>query len=266
VAEAAGIAATFDVGELTARLHRRFGSLPGEEDRWIDAPEVRRRPGLSQRLAAAYRPTFPAEWLSNPKSWLSNLDIDAVMHQYQAHLGPTRGFRYVGLFPRDFAAPKQGGTCVSEAMCRLRVKDLLAEGVRQFGCVFNLDKHTGRGSHWTACYVGLEPERRPHRFGFFYYDSVGNRPPAEMRAFGERVRAEVAEAMGPEAGEAFAIKHNRIRKQFLDSECGIYAMFFVVSSVQTEASFETLCRDVMRRDKDMHELRDVFFRPPPKPL
>jgi hypothetical protein len=52
-----------------------------------------------------------------------------------------------------------------------------------------------------------------------------------------------------------------VRKQFLDTECGIYAMFFVVACVQTELPFERLCRDVIRHDRDMQGLRSVFFRP-----
>lgn len=264
LASVGALSSGFDPAALISRLHDRLGTRPGEEEKWISAPEVARQPRLSQRLSAAFRPESPQEWVRNPNFWLSNLDIEAVMRQYEEHLGPTKGFRFLGVFPRDFASPPdrgRQGTCVSNVICQLHVTDLLAEGRQHLGCIFNLDKHTGTGSHWTSVYVGLNP-LQPHRFGFLYYDSVGRRMPAETKAFADRLEREVTDAMGPEAGKAFAAgtKHNTVRKQFLDTECGIYAMFFIVACVQTDLPFEQICRDVMRHDRDMHKLRSVFFR------
>lgn len=251
----------FDPAALVLRLHEKLGTKPGEEDRWASNRAVSSRPGLRQRLLSAFRPTHPKAWLKEPRFWLSNLDIDAVMRQYQ-EVGATRspGFRFVGVFPRDFASPLDGSSCVSEAVCRLHVADELRAGVRQLGFVINLDKHTGRGTHWTSCYVGLDPGR-PGRFGLWYYDSVGRAPPAEVRAFSKRIQAEVAAAL-PASAADFVVSHNRVRKQFMESECGVYAMFFLVACVQTDVSFEDLCSRVMRRDNDMHALRRVFFRAP----
>ena len=254
--------ARFDPAALMSRLHERLGTRPGEEDEWIKAPEVARRPKLRERLSAAFRPEAPEEWEDNPSFWLSNLDIEAVMGQYEDHLGPTQGFRFLGVVPRDFASPPKRGPerkCVSDVMCQLSVREELAKGSSQLGTVFNLDKHTGNGSHWTSAYIGLDPAR-PHRFGFWYYDSVGRKIPAEMKAFAERLKSEVVQMLGPAAGEAFVIDHNPVRKQFLYSECGIYAMFFIVACVQTDLPFEQICSDVMKHDRDMHKLRSVFFR------
>ena len=177
------------------------------------------------------------------------------MRQYQDHLGKSQGFRFVGVFPRDFAAI-EGRSCVSEAMCRLNVASLRADGIGQIGIVFNLDDHTGRGSHWTSMYACIDPDARPHdRFGAFYYDSTGARPPPEMRAFMKR--------LGDEVGDPrFAVTHNTVRKQFGNTECGIYSMLFVVACLQTDIPFRSLCRDVMKRDSQMHGLRSVLFRPP----
>jgi Ulp1 family protease len=102
---------------------------------------------------------------------------------------------------------------------------------------------------------------RPHRFGFFYYDSVGRQPPKEIREFSDKL-SEEARSVFPNSKIPFRVAHNTIRKQFQDSECGIYSMFFVVAAVQTEIPFEQICKDVIKRDGTMHTLRRVFFRPP----
>jgi hypothetical protein len=128
--------------------------------------------------------------------------------------------------------------------------------------VFNMDKHTGRGSHWTACYVGLDPAR-PHRFGAFYYDSVGIQPPLEIRAFVRRIAAEAGAAFG--GVPPFVTAHNTVRKQFRDTECGVYAMLFLVACVEIEMPFEDICTHLIKRDGDMHALRSIFFREPAVP-
>ena len=124
--------------------------------------------------------------------------------------------------------------------------------------MLNLDTHRGPGTHWTSCYVGLDPVNKPHRYGFFYYDSVGRQPPKEIREFSKKLEEEARTMFEI----PFRIAHNTVRKQFLDSECGIYSMFWLVAMVQTDISFEEICKDVIKRDKAMHGLRRVFFRPP----
>lgn len=273
VADAVGVRATttknhrrgrFDAADLVKRVHAALGTKEGEEARWTEADVVKRDRALSSELESAFRPTHPDSWLKDPRFWLSNLDIDAVMRQYEASVPD---FRFVGVFPRDFSAPDDvsTGRCVSEPMCQLHVATELARGKRQIGFVINLDDHTERGSHWTACYIGLDPVHRPHRFGLFYYDSIGRGPPAEIKALAERIKSEVhAVGLGKNEAVEFVVRHNRVRKQFLGSECGIYSMFFLVACVHMDVTFDQLCRDVMKRDNSMHRLRNVFFRPPLK--
>jgi hypothetical protein len=246
--------------DLLAALHYTLGTRPGDEERWLTLPAVTSKPALRARLEAAFRPAHPDAWLKNPRAWLSNLDILAVMTQYQTLLMPTHAFRFLGVVPRDFEAPASPNatTCVTDAICRVHVRDLRAQGVRQLGIVFNLDKHTGNGSHWTAMFVGLDPASRPaDRYGAFYYDSLARRPPAEMQKFAERMRAESGD------GEGFPIRFNDVRKQFANTECGIYSMFFIIACVQSGRSIADICKRLVRGDSEMHRLRSIMFRPPP---
>lgn len=249
-----------DPSELLMQLHRRFGTRPGEESRWLEMNGVNIRPSVRRLLEAAFRPAKPRTWDKNPKAWLSNYDIEAVLKQYQDHLGKSRRFRFVGVFPRDFASPADGmfrasNSCVSQAMCRLSVASLRAEGISQIGIVFNLDKHNSKGSHWTAMYACIDWDARvPERFGAFYYDSIGRRPPPEMTAFAHRLRDEVADPR-------FVVASNGIQKQFGNTECGVFAIFFIVACLQTDMPFRAICKDLVKRDAEMHVLRSVMFRP-----
>jgi hypothetical protein len=252
---------------LLRALHAKFGTRPGEEEGWLEKPDVASKPLVRARLEAAFRPAHPIAWLKDPHAWLSNLDIQAVMRQYELLLRPTHGFRFLGVVPRDFEAPldplNPHEQCVADAICRTRVADLRRQGVRKVGIVFNLDKHTGKGSHWTAMYAGIDPNDGGDRYGAFYYDSLGREPPAEMRRFAERLRSECAKLADAPPSMPFRIGHNEVRKQFANTECGIYSMFFIVACVQSGRSIEDICKRLVRGDKEMHRLRSIMFRPPP---
>jgi hypothetical protein len=245
--------AVFDPVNLVKRLHQVLGTRPGREVEWGE--KVR---GVGNIIESAYRPEHPEDWLDDPKAWLSNVDIEEVMIQYEASVPD---FRFVGVFPSDFSAPisSLSSKCVSQDMCDLHVKTELSKGKRQIAFVMNLDKHTGSGTHWTSCYIGLDPVARPERYGIFYYDSVGRLPTPEVREFSVRIAREANAIFG---NPPFLLTHNVIRKQFMDTECGVYSMFFLVAMIHNDIPFNVLCRDVMKRDTSTHMMRTVFFRPP----
>ena len=201
----------------------------------------------------AFRPSRPPGWDRNPTMWLSSVDIDKVMHQYETS---HPHFRYLGALPRDFATRDWTGRCISQPMCTLTPSSLRTEGKTEFGVVFNMDSHTQRGSHWTGCYGCIDPARRGGRYGLSYYDSVGNPPPAEIERFMKDFQSQVRK----EAARAFPIRCNTVQKQFADTECGVYALFFIVACLTTRTPFKTLCERVMADDSKMNSLRDVFFR------
>jgi hypothetical protein len=246
---------------LLKRMHKAFGTPGlGYEHMWLSKLKSRLPTSVASRLEHAFRPAHPPEWLSNSNAWLSTDDITHVMTQYNdSHR--KHGFKFVGVFPRDFAKKTWIGSCVSQAMCELTVRGMMEEGVSQLGFVFNLDLHHQSGSHWTGMYCGLNP-RRPNRFGCWYYDSVGTRPPKEMIAFQKRMQSEVADAMGVTTASRFQVVHNRVRRQFKNTECGIYSMYFIVCMLTTRIPFDKLCTQGVRDDATMHKLREVFFRKP----
>ena len=244
-------------GELLRAVHAALGTRPGEEGRWPGL--LARRPetaALGARLEAAFRP----QRRFAPGEWLTSVDIDRALRQYNAPA--FRGFRYVAVSPLDGEARtwRGLGPCVTPAVCALTVRGLLAQGTREFGVVFNLDPSTRGGSHWVALYGALRP-RSATRFGVYYCDSVGEAPPDEIAALMERLAAEAADVFGARAAARFEVDYCRLRRQYRDAECGLYAMLFVVACLTTRLPFADVARRVFRRDEVVALLRRVFFRP-----
>lgn len=238
--------------KLMEAVHNVMGTRAGEEVRWMWSPAVMQSPMLRERLGKAFRPVHPESWLHNPHAWLSTIDIEQVMRQYE---DSHPDFKMVGVFPRDFASRAAwSGRCVSPPMCDLSVASLRQAGKSQFGVVFNMDRHDQRGSHWTACYGCINP-RMQHRFGIFYYDSVAHAPPPECKAFMQRIATEIA-------SPKFEVQRNRVRRQYANTECGIYSILFIVACLTTKIPFDKICREVMKNDRATNRLRDVFFSKP----
>jgi hypothetical protein len=285
---------------LLRTLHRRFGTKRGGETAWLDAPAVRSRPALHARLTRAFRPTAPTAWAKNPRFWLSSLDIQRVMEQYVRR---NSDFYFAGVHPLDFASPADGNAanalppppalapltapmnalaaplnatarasprrrCISQSMCDLDVARLGRAGHRHVGAVINMDRHDSAGSHWVACYAGLDPARP--LYGIYYYDSVALPPPREIADFMRRhVAAQAARlpsalrtAHTNAAGRPFEIRHNTVRRQFKNTECGVFSVFFLLSCIEGRKTFDQICADT-GADDDMHALRRVLFRLPP---
>jgi hypothetical protein len=231
-----------------------------------------------QVLDAAFRPRMPAQWKRNPYQWLSTDDIEAVMSQYQ-DLHPD--FKFLGVFPIDFDKKVFMNRCIADEMCRLSVSDLLSEGKTHFGAVLNLDEHDQRGSHWVSVYGNCDPANV--NYGLHYYDSVGRAPPNEVTIFMDRMAGQLRELVlagrlqelmgGASKTRAITTKttathrgkpdevpitHNAVRQQYKNTECGIFAMYFLVCCMSKKLPVNQVWR-AMGRDDTIHNLRYVFY-------
>lgn len=242
---------------LRAALGESVGGGAASSDAdWAALPAARADPALQAVFRRALRPERPRSWLRNSRQWLSSRDIDAVMVQYTAS---HPHFAYLGALPMDFEARDRAtGACVSHAACGAHVGELLRQGKTLVGVVLNLDKHTESGSHWVACLAGLDPGV-PGRFGLWYYDSVASPPTPEVRAFMRRMAGEMRAALGPAAAARFRLHWNTRRKQWENTECGVYSMLFLIVCLTTELPVPAVCA-AMRGDGVTNRLRRVLFR------
>ena len=73
-----------------------------------------------------------------------------------------------------------------------------------------------------------------------------------------RGSAPTAEEM--DAGTDIPISWNTIKKQYGDSECGLYSISFIINCLTTTSSFQNLCAYSMADDKASNCAREFIFR------
>jgi len=134
-----------------------------------------------------FRPSLPASWKKNPRTWLNTTDILHVLKQYETAF-PT--FELITVSPIDFDTRiRENGAdmCVDQRLCTLSIPQLRARSKTQIGAVFNLDKHYQSGSHWTSMFVDVNQGEG------YYFDSVAGDVPREVYELFKRIRTQVDE-------------------------------------------------------------------------
>jgi hypothetical protein len=195
-----------------------------------------------------FRPTMPDSWINDPDEWLDSNNIADVMKQYE-EVHPK--FKFFGTNPIDFAAPDpytegaaEKGKCLEDAICKLKLKDLQAQGKTKLGFVYNLDPSNKGGSHWIASFTDIPGKQT------YYFDSYGMEPPPQIARFMRSLTLQ-----DPKMKLAF----NSRRFQYGNSECGMYSLYFLICMLEGE-SFKKFCRRAPR-DNVMLELRKILFSP-----
>lgn len=188
------------------------------------------------------RPSRPPAWNADPDTWLSSVDIERVLRQYE-QVWPD--FSFAGVVPRDFHTVRANNKCVYA--CDFDVDGYVRRGKKRIAYVVNLDAHGQPGSHWVALWVDMV------RKGIFYYDSTGSAPPRDVLRFIAHVRR-VAKASRIDLVPAV----NTIERQFQNNECGVFALTFVALMLETEMTFDETVR-VMGNDDHMKLMRYVFY-------
>tara|TARA_B100000035_G_C20985456_1_gene547572 strand:- start:363 stop:1409 length:1047 start_codon:yes stop_codon:yes gene_type:complete len=114
----------------------------------------------------------PESWKDKPNTWLSTLDIDNVLNQYE---NKYKDFKYFGAVPIDFdhrLISGENDVCVSDDLCKLNIRELWNDGYRNFGFVFNTDRHDQPGQHWISMFVSKN--------GVYFFDSTSEKPKNEI--------------------------------------------------------------------------------------
>jgi hypothetical protein len=210
--------------ELWNILHNRLRSDCNNEWCWLEQNFV--PPSYSrEKIKETFKPKMPESWKKNPYEWLSNIDIDKVMKQYQKKY-PS--FIYPGTFPVDCP------TAIRCPLTGINVKKLISEGKTKMGVIFNLDRHDQPGSHWVATYFDFK------RCKIFYFDPVGVPPPQMIREFLESVKAQCE-------------KRTKIYVNNTQFQFG--SMYFIISNLRGNK----LRKDLVT-DNKMNEMREKYYR------
>lgn len=208
-----------------------------------------------------FRPLAPGEWfhdgvlIGNSTStdmWLSSTDISSVMDQYD---GDKYKFLFLGTVPIDFAQTNglSSSSCIgldwgpmkkTKYLCDIDTRQLQNDGIEQFGVVFNTADHTSSGQHWIALYCSLKKRK------IVYFDSYGYPPPKEVNTFITRIQ-------DSEKNKKYSILVNNKRHQQQYSECGMYAIHFLINMLMG-VSWTSFNRHIIS-DTHMLQKRMEYF-------
>lgn len=231
---------------LWQNLNKHLKQICENDLCWLDQDFVKQNLNNNDFLDE-FRPQKPKEWYQNPNAWLSTLDIDNVMNQYQQKF---KKFKYLGTVPMDFDKKSFTGSCVVSDICKFNLENEYKNGFNKFGVVFNLDKSHQSGSHWVCMFVDLKLEK------IYYWDSYGMAPSKEVLDLGKKI-----EKQALKLNKKMKLYINNYRHQFGNSECGIYCLWFLIRLLESKNSFKTYNQIIKKKVKDsiMQKNRDVLF-------
>jgi hypothetical protein len=134
----------------------------------------------------------------------------------------------------------------------------VSRGVKYLAFVFNTDKHDQDGEHWISLFVGLDP-REKRSFGVYFYDSVAKAPPKEVKKLMEWLAAQMNDVVVVKNNTTIPVRSNTVRRQYRNTECGMYSMLFLIRMVSTKKSFDTVCQS-MGNDATVERYRNILYR------
>lgn len=196
-------------------------------------------------LGHTFAPYSPHTWKSDPYTWLTSVDIDRVMQQYENEI---HNFEFIGPSPIDFDKKKAYGECVWEELCHLNLKDKLKEGIYKIGIVFNTDPHTESGEHWIALFIDIKKEF------IMYFDSTGAKMPHEVSVLMRRLEKQFKE-MGINVR---VMSNEGFKHQKSTTECGIYVIYFILELAMGVKSPDYFKKKFVP-DAHMMRLRKIYF-------
>lgn len=225
-----------DKDYLLACFRERFMSVCGsDESCWLKQAFMNEIVGEMREEIS--KGTFRHEGPAKANEWLSTLDIENIMKQYES-VYPH--FKFYGAVPLD---------CDELSYCQLSQLDFERDqhrGIEQIGIVYNHDRHNGAGSHWVALYVDMPKSE------INYCDSTGRKPFDNMASLIERFKAYCQKC-----GKTAVIALNTAKYQTDDSECGVYSCNFIIRRLAGE-SFSNVVDNPLAF-KDINSCRNVYF-------
>lgn len=225
--------------ELWHSIYKRLEPICKYEYCWLDLDFVSKIKDISLREKILYF-TFKPKMTLKIDSWLSTKDINNVLLQYQ----DKYNFKFLGALPSDFYKITQ-----------INYNDIY--NYKKIGLILNLDDHTKGGSHWVALLIDNTLKT------IEYYDSAGKRPNKNIQTFINKVYnflnkndrpTKVAYGRG-----TYTIKYNTTKHQMQNTECGVYAIHFIIKRI-IGVAFDTICNDIIP-DEQMTIFRYYIFRP-----
>ena len=213
---------------------------------------------VSKEVTSHLTPKKPVEWKKDPRTWLTNYDIDDVLKQYEEDT--TNNYKYMGAFPIDFAKPTNTfGACLYNEMCSIDLQKLITNKKNLIGVVFNTDPSDKPGQHWISLIICINPKLPS--FGAYFQDSAGGPPPKEVDTFMKSMKKQ-ADTIGSKF--TFRLDNHKKRMQYKNTECGVYSVAYQLRWINLmKSNPNTVLEDVIKitiDDDNVNKARDVLYR------
>jgi len=241
--------------KIWSKIQQSLKEACGDDETcWLRQPFLSRsRMGTS--LEDFFKPLAPL----GQYQWLSTKNIASVMKQYAKK---HSYFKFFGPFPMDFM-----DLDYREVLQFRNPRTIQNPQNEIIGAIFNMDPSTMNGSHWVA--LVINKKRReisyfdsygdkmdfPNLAKITYTDSYGHRPsnrskipmPPQIQQFIKEINQHLG----------YRVKVNTIQHQYANSECGVYAMQFILKSLKHP--FEKIAQDILL-DEEVNRYRKELFR------
>lgn len=225
-------------------LKNNFDNSCNNELCWLKYKKFQEEINLNN-VKDQFRPIAPKKWKQNFYEWLSNLDIIAVMRQYEKEYN---NFVFVGPSSIDFDNKINFGICVYEQLCKFDLQKYYNKGKNKIGIIFNLDYHYNSGTHWVALFVDLDKDF------IFYFDSNGDNIPKRIQVLIDRIVEQ-----GHHIQKNLKVMSNKgIEHQKKDGSCGMYTLVFVLNLLQELREPDFFIKYKVS-DEEVQKHRKIYF-------
>jgi len=180
--------------------------------------------------------TFRTNGPEGQFTWLNTFNINDIMGQYEKKY---KDFKFLGANPIDFAD-------LNMEISNYDIEKSYKTGKSKLGVVFNLDEHYKSGSHWVGLFSDLDKGK------VYFFDSYGISPEKRIRQYMRKL-AKYCESRG----KTIDSRHNKIRHQFKNSECGVYSVNFIIRLLHGE-TFEEITENITT-DTEINKCRNEYF-------
>tara|TARA_B110000285_G_scaffold137225_1_gene153717 strand:- start:669 stop:1637 length:969 start_codon:yes stop_codon:yes gene_type:complete len=228
--------------KIWLELRENMGNSCDRESCWLRSKFMEGKVD-NELLNYTFAPKSPDEWKRKPNEWLSSLDIESVMKQYEKYY---RCFEFLGPSPIDYDHHKLYGECVWEELCHLNLSKMIKRNKNKLGIIFNTDPHYKNGEHWISMFVNIKKKF------IVYFDSNGNEPPKQVKKLIHTI-----EKQGKQLGIDFKVHINKREHQKTDSECGMYSLYFIIQMLKDKDVTYFLENNIP--DDEVYELRNKYF-------
>lgn len=170
--------------------------------------------------------------------WLSTLDINKVLEQYE---NKYQDFKFLGAVPIDF------NDLDYLPFKKMNFDDFKSNGINRIAVIFNLDEHDQPGSHWVSLFADLNKGQ------VYFSDSYATQPEKRIRDFMKRIK-EYLESKDIKKPD---VRYNKTQHQRGNSECGVYSINFILRLLKGK-TFEHITSKRLTDDQ-VNKCRNIYF-------